>query len=61
MNRRMVGLSLYSCLTPPARWVRAAVAYADQEVAKLCSNHQRSSHSGCDSSSRSASTCALIP
>ncbi len=42
MNRRTAGLSLYSCLTP-MRWLKAAAAYAGQEVAELCSNHWRSS------------------
>lgn len=27
----------------PMRWLKVAAAYADQEMAKLCSNHWRSS------------------
>lgn len=40
MNRRTAGLPLYPLLAP-MRWLKVAAAYADQEVARLCSNRWR--------------------
>ena len=41
MNRGTIGLTLYLWL-PPARWLKAALAVADHELAKLCSHQWRS-------------------
>ncbi len=40
MNRRTAGLSVYPQLAP-LRWLEVAAAYADGELAKLCSTHWR--------------------
>ncbi len=40
MNRGTAGFSMYASLTP-VRWLKAAVAFADLEVAKLCANQWR--------------------
>lgn len=38
MNRRPVRTSFYSCLTP-SRWLKAAVAVADDGMVRLCSRY----------------------
>lgn len=35
-----LNVSQYSCLTP-ARWLKAALATVDDELARLCANHWR--------------------